>query len=258
MSRSNVGVEIAAPPVVPYPFGLFSLPLATPPADTHWGKIGGWFRSAACNAADTTLAPCTTDAIAAGIDAGDLLERVTNCSVRTAYAFTVFAATDASTGGATLAELTASARALLLAGEQFAVESHVWGLLVDEYEFTVVGADPVQVIARAEAAIAALYGGSPVLHMSRATATRSHEVVQRDGNRLASLLGSTVIAGGGYGTDGDDTRVIATGGLVIVRGEPYDFAQVVDRKTNTVAQTVCRDYLIGWDCTTVLSDIDAG
>lgn len=252
-------VEVAAPPVVPYPFGLFSLSLTQPPSDPHWGKVGGWWSSTACNAVGTTLAPCSVDAIEAGIEAGELLERVTNCSVRKAYAFTVFAAVDSSAVGRSLAELGQQARALLLAGEQFAVESYLWEQMLAETALpgaeVVTAATAVDVLAVAEASIADNYGGSPILHMSRASAMRSHEVVQRDGNRLASLLGSTVVAGGGYGASATEHRVIATGGLVMMRGEPYDFAQIVDRDINTVAHTVCRDYLIGWDCAAVQADL---
>lgn len=86
--------------------------------------------------------------------------------------------------------------------------------------------------------------------MSRATATLSALAIQRDGTRLASLLGSPVVAGGGYSDVG---FVIATGGMVIMRSEVYDLGQTIDLATNDVEAVVCRDYLIGWDCTAVRS-----
>ena len=65
-------VEVAAPAVVPYPFGLFSVPFTPPPTDTHW-LTGAWWKSKGCNLVGSTVAPCTADAVAQGIEPGDLL-----------------------------------------------------------------------------------------------------------------------------------------------------------------------------------------
>lgn len=240
-------LEVARPAAVPYPFGLFSLPTTPPPADEHW-RAGVWWRSnAGVGQVGVTNGPCNVDSTLPidALDDGFL------CTIPEGFAFTVYARSDESVGGGTLTEKFANARQTLLLGEQFAVEEHVWALMLAQATEVVSGAGAVAAIAAVEQAIVDNYSGSPVLHMNRATTTLGHLVIQRDGTRLASLLGSPVVAGGGYGAG----VVLATGAMVIMRSEVFDLGQHIDRSNNSVSAVVERTYVVGWDSVAVRSNI---
>ena len=250
-------VEVTGPPVVPYPFGLFSVAPVGTPADGHWTS-GIWWRSFACNLVGVTYGPCSVD--------DEVPEKDPNveCGIGGAVAFTVYARSDESVGGGSLAEKFQAARDTLIAGEQFAVEQTVWAALLAEVtvaDGTAGAQNYAEAVAMAEALIADNYGGSPVLHMSRFAAPMAHDVIQRDGTRLATLLGSQVVAGGGYGTSpttaGAAQTIFATGALQVVRGEIFDLGQHLDRDTNSISAVVERTYVVGWDCTAVRVAIPA-
>lgn len=237
-------VEVTRPALVPYPFGLFSVATTPPPADVHW-QAGVWWPSSACGTTGVTEGPCNVDLPVPGLDSNVV------CGQSVGHAFTVYARSDESVGGAPLAEKFANARATLLAGEQYAVEQHVWGLLVADAGEVVGGGSAVAALGAVEQAIADNYGGSPVVHMNRLTTTLAYEAVQRDGTKLATLLGSQVVAGGGYASN----IVIATGSVVIMRSEVFDLGQHFDRDINSVSAVVERTYVVGWDCAAVRANI---
>lgn len=242
-------VEVTAPNAVPYPFGLFSVAPATTPAEGHWGA-GIWWRSSACNLAGVTYAPCSVE------DPVPAKGPNVECGIVGGPAFTVYARSDESMGGAPVAQKFAAARDLLLAGEQYAVEQTLWGLLLAATPAADGTAGSVdEAIAMAEGLISDNYGGSPVLHMSRYTATMAYLVLHPEGERLVSVLRSQVVAGGGYGpspvTSGPALSIIASGGLVVVRGTVEDLGEYYDTATNQISAVVERTYAIGWDCTAV-------
>jgi hypothetical protein len=115
--------------------------------------------------------------------------------------------------------------------------------------------DQVEGVAMAEALIADAYGGTPVLHMSRYTATKANEALRIDGGRLRTLLGSDVVAGGGYEpsptTAGATSIIFATGALNVVRSEIFDVGNAIDPLTNDISAVVERTYSVGWDCTAI-------
>lgn len=241
-------VEVTGPPLVPYPNGLFSVVAATTPPVPHWTP-GVWWQSVACGSqVGVTYAPCQVD------DPVPAKSVNVACDINTAQlAFTVYARSADSMGGRPVAERFAAARDTLLAGEQFAVESALWEALMDATPtaFAVVPTDPVTAIAIAEHLIAAQYGGTAVLHMDRFAATLANDVLRPDGARLRTLLGASVVAGGGYGETiaAVEGSVIATGGLVVFRSEINDLGETYDQATNSVSAVVERSYVIGWDCT---------
>lgn len=249
-------VEISAPTAVPYPFGLFSVPAVQTPADPHW-QAGAWWRSLACNQVGVTFGVCQVD--------DEVPEKNVNvlCGIVTGFALTVYARSDESMGGGPLDEKFAAARALLLAGEQYAVEQALWQKMLDATPTEdATAASVVEGVAMAEALIADNYGGSPVLHVSRYTATMAGvDVLRVDGTRLRTFLGSAVVAGGGYEPSptepGPALSIISTGALVIVRSEVFDLGQSYNTDTNQIDAVVERSYVIGWDCSVVRVEVPA-
>lgn len=244
-------VEVTAPPLVPYPFGLFSVAPAETPADEHW-QAGVWWQSFGCSPATVTYGPCTVED-----DVLPLADNVT-CGYKGADAFTVFAKSTASAGGMTEAEKFGQARQLLIAGEQAAVEAALWGSLINAVgvaDGTAAADNLAEGVAMAEGLIAQAYGGTAVLHMSRYTATKAHEVLRVNGSRLQTMLGSDVVAGGGYlpapTTASQATIIFATGALKIVRGPIIDLGVHYDTEVNDISAVVERTYSVGWDCAAV-------
>lgn len=238
-------VEVTAPTAAPYPFGLFSVAPPQQAADERFAA-GTWWRSNACNLVGVTYNPCTVDDPVPAKDPNVI------CGIVTAPGFTVYAKSEESMGGAPTAERFAAARASLLAGEQNAVESVLWQLLLDATVAPDSAADVTEAVAVAEGQIAQMYGGQAVIHMSRYTATLAWPVVRIEGGRLVTVLGSGVAAGGGYlpapTATGSAVDVIATGGLSVVRGQLLDLGEAFNTQTNQIDAIVERSYSVGWDC----------
>jgi hypothetical protein len=245
-------VEVTAPRVVPYPFGLFSVVTPETSVDPHW-QAGVWWRSEACASVGVTYLPCQVEDVVPPKSVN------VQCGIITAPSFTVYARSDESMGGSALSEKFAAARALLMAGEQYAVESALWALLDDAIGAGVssaTGGSIQEAIAMAEGLINVNYGGTGVMHMSRYTATMAGiDVLRVDGARLRTLLGTPVAAGAGYlpAPDSpfseDDAEIIVTGALVLMHGEVFDLGTVYDTEINDISAVVERTYVVGWDCT---------
>lgn len=243
-------VEVAAPAVQPAPFGLFSLGMQTPPADGRW-QAGAWWKVLGCNAVGVTYGVCTVDSVVPN------LANNVNCDIAVAGAFTVYAKSGESMGGMPVEQRRAMARDALIGGEQHAVEQMLWELLLAA---TPVVADTAashrEGVARAEGLIRDAYGGTPVMHMSPFTATMvGWDALRVEGARLVSFLGSSVVAGSGYDDASPGTGVvssiIASGGLVVMRGEIARVGDVFNQATNQIDELVERTYVVGWDCTAV-------
>jgi hypothetical protein len=252
MTTTQPSVEITVATPGAYPFGVFSVTPAATPADSHW-SAGVWWQSVAGQQVGVTYAPCQVEAPVPALSPN------VSCAVQTAQAFTVYARSDESAGGDRLDRKFARAREVLTAGEQWAVEAALWELLVaatpDPGGIAEAGSVR-EAVAVAEGFMANEYSGSPTIHMSRYTAAMAGlDVLRVDGARLRTLLGSPVIAGGGYlpapVTAGAGVQVIASGDLTIIRGELFDLGTVIDRSTNQLAAVVERTYVVGWDATAV-------
>ena len=143
------------------------------------------------------------------------------------------------------AEMYARASSMLQAGEQHAVETALWDALVTNAGAGTGATGLVDTLARAEAAVAAAYGGSPVVHLSRYNASRLGTTNARvEGTKLRTALGTDVVAGGGYDTD---SLVIVTGPIVMTRGPIKNLGIAHNRDENSHAAIVERSYTIGWD-----------
>lgn len=243
--------EVTAPAVVPYPFGIASVAATPAPADLHW-QAGVWWLNHGCGPAGITYNQCTVDSVPAALPAN------VPCGYDTAAPFTVFARSNASLGGMPLEMRDQQARDLLIAGEQHEVEEALWALLLAETGVAAATAANLhEAVAMADALVPQVYGGTPVLHLSRYAASMAvaQYALRIDGRRLVSPLGSDVIAGAGYGTPptatGPALDVIGTGPVVLVRGDVQVFNEARNPVTNQLDTLVYRNYVVGWDCTAV-------
>lgn len=248
MTTTLPSVEITATTPGDYPFGLFSVAPTSSPAGDYW-TAGVWWRSIAGQQVGITYGPCDVDAPSPV----DPLSVNVSCSIGEASAFTVYAHSDESVAGDALPAKFARARAILQAGEQYAVETALWYLLMaDTAAADGTTTSVVEALAMAEGLIARAYAGPATMHASRYTATMlGHDVLRADGTRLRTVLGATVIAGGGYDpaptTTDPALSIIATGAPLIMRGELNDLGQTIDRATNSISAVVERTYVVGWD-----------
>lgn len=240
---------VDAPPVVPYPFGLFSVVEPRLTLDEHW-RLGVRWQSQACVESKTTTGICIDGDVPA-LDPDDL------CAVVEYDPFTAYAYNDDSLIGYTLAEHQQHAIDRLVAGEQRAAETHLWGMLGTAVPVptNLVGWDVTYGLAWVEQALAESYPGTGVLHMSRATATMLWDRLHQVGNKLYTTLNTPVVVGGGY----DPLPVVptglgtiyGTGPLALYRGDVDTREAAVDRGNNTASYIAQRDYVIGWDCTAI-------
>ena len=68
---------------------------------------------------------------------------------------------------------------------------------------------------------------------------------------MLTALGTPVVIGGGYNVPEsvtDTGTIIATGPLVMYRGDIDTRENAVDKAINSVSIVAQRDYVIGWDC----------
>jgi len=250
---------VEAPAVVPYRHGLFSVVeprvvgLTGGVIDEHW-RLGVTWQSQACSLAKETTGPCIDSDVTA-------LTPDEYCSVAEFDPFTVYAYNDDAVPGHTLAEHEANAISRLTSGEQLAAEKHVWtqittaaGAAVDLTTFTLKYA-----LGWIEQALAERYGSQGVIHMSRLAAITALDLLKVEGARLTTYGGTPVVAGGGYDVVGSTTpstsTILATGPLVMYRGDIDTRENAVDKAINGVSIIAQRDYVLGWDCVAFGADV---
>lgn len=188
--------------------------------------------------------------------------------------FTVYGSYKCSTIGNTLDHAQEQAEANLVAQEESAAESQLWDQIVADSPTTVSSAgDPVTAVALLEGFLADNYGSLGVIHASKAAATAliAAGVVYSDGNDLYTMLGTPVVAGGGYpGTDNTDSTpksgseyIAASPSLFGFRSEVFYSSNrpgdLLDRTVNDMYGVAERNYLLGYDpCGVALSAVKIG
>jgi hypothetical protein len=215
-------VNVTAPPVAPYSFGLFSVAPPGPQPDPHFGAVGlvAWESAWCGGAVGVTGSPCVQDNPAA------IAVDNTVCNYSQFQPFWVYAYSQGSAGAWLGPELEAEARDRLVDGEQFAAEQQT-------------------------------YKGRGVLHMGRYAATLLSQqgLLMPDGNVLRSKLGTPVIAGGGYQQVGGALPatydVFGTGPVVAMAGPATTIPAQIDRGVNDTHALAFKPYVVGWDCTAV-------
>lgn len=247
MTTTMPPVEITASTPGDYPFGVFSVAPTTPPAGSQW-TAGVWWRTTAGQQVGVTYAPCQVDdEVPVTLDAN------VDCAIGTARAFTVYARSDEAVGGGDLPAKFARAREVLQGGEQYAVEAALWALMMDATPSAAGdAASYAEAVAMAEGRLSQVYGGPATLHASRYVAGMlGGTILHADGARLRTVLNAHLIAGGGYSPAPTATdpaaSVIATGPVIVMRGEVMDLGQHIDRDVNNISAVVERTYVVGWD-----------
>lgn len=236
---------VEAPPVVPLPYGIFSVAEPRITTDEHW-KLGVQWQSQACSTTKVTTGPCIEP------ERGDLIPD-DYCSVSQYEPFTVYAYNDDPVIGHTMNEDLANTIQRLIATEQRSVEEQLWASLVANSVSTVTltAFNPGVVLGYLEQQLAENYGGQGAIHMNRLTATYLWEYLEVQGGKLVTKLGTPVVAGAGYDSlvsPLDKFKMFASGPVVIYRGDVDTRENALDRATNQVSIIAQRDYVLGWDC----------
>ena len=254
---TDVYTRVAAPPVVPHPFGLFSVATPTSPPDPHWQAGVEWL-PVGCGAGSTDISwtrdPCIKS-LGSLVDPGpksDHLITADECVVSSAKPFTVYVYVTASGTSSDVAG--AEARARFEAGEEWAVENFVWNAMADQQPPFAAAASPVEALAATEHRLATMYHGTGVIHMSRYTATLLSEQLLRVGGQIQTLIGTPVAVGGGYETgvnEGAAHSIFGSGAITVMRA-PLDVYTAWERSVNDILTLVERTYVVMRDCESYL------
>lgn len=236
---------VEAPPVVPLPYGIFSVAEPRLSTDDHW-RLGVQWQSQACSSTKVTTGNCIDVEVPA-------LTPDDYCSVSQYDPFTVYAYNDDAVVGHTLEEHLANTIQRLIATEQRSVEESLWAMLgtgaVSTTALPTVSSGVA--LGYLEQILAQNYGGVGVIHMSRLAATHLWEFLEVQGGKLVTKLGTPVVAGAGYEnitTPTADFTMFASGPVVLYRGDIDTRENSLDRATNQASIIAQRDYVLGWDC----------
>lgn len=241
---------VAAPTRAPFEYGLFSQVNFRNEPGTRWDNGVTW-----------TGAPCTG---VHGIDGRGCSETpISKTFDATASAgdgdvFVVYGHFTCSPVGTTPAEAEGRAREHLVQGEEQRVEQALWtGDLGNVPNFTGANGataptdlgtagDAAVAVARLEAWLAGNAGARGMLHMGRGTASFlvGTGKIEARGGRLATKLGTPVVAGAGY----VDGTIVATGNVTGYRGEPFGSTNrggdLLDRRRNDLYAVAEREYVL--------------
>lgn len=251
-------MRVAAPPVRPTKYGLFSVSEPSLQADGHWTAGTEWESGGCIEAVNYTDALCDTHSAKTIIEADGTLVQGTP--------FGVYIMRECRAVG-DYAEASDKASKMLHNAEEHAVEAEVWARFTadtDAVDITPATAPSVEVgIAMLEAWMGDTYAGAPTLHLPRDVASYAGTkgAVERHGNHLETVLGSFVSAGNGYGTAGVDAAAPAAGTrwlfasstVAITRGQSQVRGPflVQDPLDNTQVVLAERVYVTGYECTPV-------
>lgn len=236
---------VEAPPVVPLPYGIFSVAEPRLTTDDHW-RLGVQWQSQACSTTKVTTAPC--------VEPERLpLSPDDYCSVSQYDPFTVYAYNNDDVIGHTMDEDVANTIQRLVATEQRSVEEVLWSMLVAGAVSTTALPTVSSGVALGylEQILAQNYGGQGIIHMSRLVATHLWEFLEVQGGKLVTKLGTPVVAGAGYENivaPATDYTMFASGPVVLYRGDIDTRQNALDRATNQASIIAQRDYVLGWDC----------
>jgi hypothetical protein len=237
---------VEAPTVVPHPFGLFSVAEPRLTTDEHW-RLGIQWQSQACLEDYITYGQC--------ISGGETsLTSNSDCVIKQYDPFTVYAYNTDAVPGYTLAEHRDHTVQRLINGEQLAAERKLWDLMSTIPDATIDASayTPTYALAVAEQAIAEVYPGTGIIHMSRQAATVLWENLTVSGGRMQTLIGTPVIIGAGYdnapGAPTNTSDLFATGPIILYRGDVDTREQAINMAHNEVSYVAQRDYVLGWDC----------
>lgn len=273
---------VAPPAVAPYGYGLFSVAQQPPTEGERW-RCGVMWEPYACDESAAYGDQCDNDGEEKTIRDGVPLVEADAFTIYDGYLCRL-------PGRPTEQAIRDRAETALSLGEQRAIEYVVWTGESGDSTVNPHLASPSAVVlnpvnpptaddalslpaalAALENYLAANYGGQGVIHASRGVVTLlAHlQLVERDGTRLRTLLGTLVAGYGGSpntGPDGTEAPdgtawLYATGPVAMRRGPmfitPDTIAAALNRTTNEVLVIAEREVVVGWDCVhaAVLADI---
>jgi hypothetical protein len=266
---------MAPPRVKPLRFGLFSAATVVEHGDSdeHW--LGGFeYETESCNFLSTLRDPCQPELIDYVFDAQDQPRSFK------ANPFSINAIDKCSTFGFAETDRRARVMRQLELVTQKAVERELWGgtfadILSNENRFLASNAaedvTPTGGAVSARTAVAILEGAMAgdcgpgvegVIHMSRTAASLASSLyrqVPEDPNRLETMLGTAVAAGGGYSGAGPDGTVPTDGSSWIYATGPVKVdlgpkqlinartAEALDIHVNDLIYQAERPAAVTWD-----------
>jgi hypothetical protein len=237
---------VEQPLVVPHPFGLFSQAEPRLTTDEHW-RLGVQWQTQACIQDFVTAGPCIEND-------PNPLESNSACTIKQYEPFTVYAYNTDAVPGHSLAEHRDQTVQRLINAEQLAVERRFWTMMEADLDATLnaLAYTPTYALSVAEHAIAEAYPGTGIIHMSRQAATILWANLVVSGGKMQTLLGTPVVIGAGYDNASGDpvatSALIATGPVVLYRGDIDTREQAINMAHNEVSYIAQRDYVLGWDC----------
>lgn len=244
VATSTIYTQVEPPPVVPRPYGLFSVASPSSPSDPTW-QVGVSWMSAACSVPATTVDACID-----GSSPAALTPEVTCLPVQQAKPVTVYVFDRQPITSFDVGE--AQVGAMLEAAEQRGIEEHLWARLIAGAVMGPAATTVIAALAYVETKLGALYGGTGVIHMGAYAATLlgTRHLIQQ-GAKLVTTLGTPVVVGSGYqeGADGTTATIFGTGAMAIRRSAIQ--SNPIVNSQNDFLVLAQRTYVVGWDCVTV-------
>jgi hypothetical protein len=248
---------IAPPGITGHRFGLFSV-AAMPDDDARW-QLGVEWEPLQGGPADLRAADCVDDYT------GEVTPPATPDAIE-GIPFVVVGGYICKATSRPVDEAEERARLALIGGEERATEQALMGAAVgnapafpDADVLTPGAVSLVEAFALLEEATGLAYHSSGVIHLPRSLAPHAHRevLIERYGQRLETIVGTSVAAGAGYdvdnvgpdGTPADEGQrwVYATGAVTIRRGPIFlqpDREHYLDKANNDLVILAQRDYLV--------------
>lgn len=235
VAMSAVYDRVAAPPVIPHPFGLFAVAPPISPSDTAW-MAGVQWESWACLDPNTTTDNCLNGGTAA-------VKEFEVCpDINSHKPITVYQGFKASGGQRAV---LSQAEGVLQGAEEYAIEKWLWADLAARVT-EIAALSPLGALAYIEDDLAIHYMGTGVIHMTRGMATRLAASLVRSGSQVQTIAGTPVAVGAGYAFANPNT-IYGTGGMEIRRG-PISVDTAWNLSVNDELTLAERTYVVGWDC----------
>lgn len=271
-------VYVAPPGVESRRFGLLSVAQTVDEPSSRW-EVGLEWEPLACTRAAVASIVCDTfdeyDAPGYPMDPRE------DGALTESTPFLVVGSYTCKSASRAIEEAEQRARQHLAAGEELAIEYAIatgaggnapsFQGATDLTPTPGTAVDVVDGFGLLEAHLAENHHSIGALHVPRLLAARVSEagIVDRQGQRLETLVGTFVVAGGGYdlanlGPSGaaptaGSTWIFATGRPQIRRGQVFvnDQPSAFDKGSNDVTFYAQRSYSVAWDCVTAAVLVDA-
>lgn len=243
VTTAEVHTRVAAPPVSPQAYGLFSVAAPISPSDTGW-QVGVSWESWACLDPNVTTDTCI--GMPSTLAVGGIKEFEVCPDTQKFKPFTVYVGIKRAGGTVEVAQESASQ--VLANGEEYAAEKILWAEMLADAGALPAAVAPVLALGKVEKALAVGFRGRGVIHLDALTATVLGDHLTRSGSQLTTLLGTPVVVGSGYDFDNAHPGAIFGTGSVAVRRSGVSLISAWDTKINDELGLAERTYIVGYDC----------